>query len=58
MASLDALNQCFGRGTVRLASAVLPPAPKDKAVRAPWEGQACWRSLAFTTRLEDLLIVQ
>ncbi|NKI91617.1 DNA polymerase V [Hymenobacter sp. 1B] len=58
MASLDALNQRFGRGTVRLASAVLPPAPQDKAVRAPWEGQARWRSPAFTTRLEDLLIVR
>ena len=60
MASLDALNERFGRGTVRLASAVLPPAPSapaGRAARPPWEGQAQWCSPAFTTRLEDLLQV-
>ena len=57
MASLDALNQRFGRGTVRLASAVLPPASGGKAARPPWEGKARWLSPAFTTRLEDLLQV-
>lgn len=60
MASLDALNERFGRGTVRLASAVLPPvhlAPVGRAVRPPWEGKAQWCSPAFTTRLEDLLLV-
>lgn len=57
MASLDALNGRFGRGTVRLASAVLPPAPGGKATRPPWEGKARWLSPAFTTRLEDLLLV-
>jgi DNA polymerase V len=58
MASLDALNQRFGRGTVRLASAVLPPTAGGKAVRPPWEGKARWCSPAYTTRLEDLLIVR
>ena len=60
MASLDALNERFGRGTVRLASAVLPPgppAPVGRAARPPWEGKAQWCSPAFTTRLEDLLLV-
>lgn len=56
MASLDALNQRFGRGTVRLASVVLPPAP-TKATRPPWEGKARWLSPAYTTCLEDLLMV-
>ncbi|WP_048826609.1 DUF4113 domain-containing protein [Hymenobacter sp. DG25B] len=58
MASLDALNQRFGRNTVRLASAVLSPAAGGKAVRPPWEGKARWCSPAYTTRLEDLLIVR
>ncbi|UOQ83263.1 Y-family DNA polymerase (plasmid) [Hymenobacter sp. 5414T-23] len=31
MASLDALNERFGRGTVRLASAVLPPSPRPRS---------------------------
>lgn len=57
MASLDALNQRFGRGTVRVASAVLPPVSGGKPARAPWEGKAQWCSPAFTTRLEDLLLV-
>jgi DNA polymerase V len=60
MASLDALNQRFGRGTVRLATAL--PTPAEPAAtggnnRPVWEGKAQWRSPAFTTRLEDLLLV-
>lgn len=58
MVSLDALNARFGRGTVRLASAVLPPAAGGKAARAPRAGKARWCSPAFTTRLEDSLIVR
>ena len=57
MASLDALNQRFGQGTVRVATAVLAPSPVGSAMRPPWEGKAQWRSPAFTTRLEDLLVV-
>lgn len=60
MASLDALNERFGRGTVRVATAVPAPkqlAPAGPASRLPWEGKAQWRSPAFTTRLEDLLVV-
>lgn len=54
MATLDELNARFGRGTVRLGSAV----PQEPAgVRPPWQGQAQWQSPAFTTRLEDLLTV-
>lgn len=60
MASLDALNQRFGRGTVRLATA-LPSltnlGPAGSSSRPAWEGKAQWRSPAFTTRLEDLLLV-
>ena len=52
MARLDALNARFGRGTVQLASRVLPPAAP---ARAPWQGQVRWQSPAFTTRLKDLL---
>lgn len=54
MATLDGLNARFGRGTVRLGSAV-PAGPAG--VRPPWQGQAQWQSGAFTTRLEDLLTV-
>lgn len=54
MATLDGLNARFGRGTVRLGSTV-PTALIGG--RAPWQGQAQWQSRAFTTRLEDLLMV-
>jgi DNA polymerase V len=54
MATLDGLNMRFGRGTVRLGSTV-PTALVSG--QAPWQGQAQWRSGAFTTRLEDLLTV-
>ncbi|QKG55035.1 Y-family DNA polymerase [Hymenobacter sp. BRD67] len=60
MASIDALNERFGRGTVRVATAVPAPGPFTPAGRGnrpPWEGKAHWRSPAFTTRLEDLLLV-
>lgn len=53
MAELDALNRRFGKGTVKLAALVLPPSQ----ARAPWEGQAQWRTPQYTTRLEDLLLV-
>ncbi|WP_426491304.1 Y-family DNA polymerase [Hymenobacter sp. 102] len=53
MAELDALNRRFGKGTVQLASLVLPPGQS----RAPWEGQAQWRTPQYTTRLEDFLLV-
>lgn len=60
MASLDALNERFGRGTVRVATAVPAPgrpASNGSANRPPWEGKAQWRSPAFTTRLEGLMVV-
>ncbi|MBX0293188.1 Y-family DNA polymerase [Hymenobacter sp. HSC-4F20] len=53
MAELDALNRRYGKGTVRLATALTPPGQRQ----APWEGQAQWRTPAYTTRLEDLLLV-
>ncbi|PJJ54960.1 Y-family DNA polymerase [Hymenobacter chitinivorans] len=53
MAELDALNRRFGNGTVRLATSMLGRGEQ----RAPWEGQAQWRTPAYTTRLEDLLLV-
>jgi DNA polymerase V len=52
MATLDRLNARYGRGTVRLCSA-LTAGPVG--ARPPWQGQAQWQSSAFTTRLEDLL---
>jgi DNA polymerase V len=56
MATLDALNSRYGRGTVQLATATLSPAQAQQP-RKPWEGQAKWCSPAYTTRLEDLLQV-
>ncbi|WP_370551402.1 Y-family DNA polymerase [Hymenobacter sp. BT559] len=53
MATLDGLNERFGRGTVRLAAALGPKGGGP----APWQGQAAWRTPAYTTRLEDLLTV-
>ena len=53
MAELDALNRRFGKGTVQLAATALT----QGQVRAPWEGQAQWRTPQYTTRLEDLLLV-
>lgn len=59
MARRDALNERFGRGTVRVAAVPAPnhPAPVGRSSRLPWEGKAQWRSPAFTPRLEDLLLV-
>ncbi|GAB3327423.1 hypothetical protein GCM10027511_37260 [Hymenobacter humi] len=48
MASLDDLNRRFGRGTVRVALAVLPPASGGSPVRTLWEGKAQWCSPAAT----------
>ena len=53
MAEVDTLNRRFGKGTVQLAATALAPGQ----VRAPWEGQAQWRTPQYTTRLEDLLRV-
>jgi DNA polymerase V len=55
MTTLDGLNARFGRGTVRLGSAVPTTLVRG---RAPWQGQAKWQSGAFTTRLEDLMTVK
>ncbi|NML65927.1 Y-family DNA polymerase [Hymenobacter sp. RP-2-7] len=54
MAVLDGLNERFGRGTVQLAAALGPAGSGP----VPWQGQAAWRTPAYTTRLEDLLIVK
>ena len=54
MAALDGLNARFGRGTVQLAAAL---GPKGGGA-VPWQGQAAWRTPAYTTRLEDLMIVK
>jgi len=43
-----------------VATAVPTPGSQPttgSVTRAPWEGKAHWRSPAFTTRLEDLLVV-
>ena len=53
MAALDGLNARFGRGTVQLAAAL--GSKGDGPV--PWKGQAAWRTPAYTTRLEDLMMV-
>ncbi|GAB2712434.1 DNA polymerase V subunit UmuC [Hymenobacter frigidus] len=54
MAALDGLNARFGRGTVQLAAALGPKGGGP----VPWQGQAAWRTPAYTTRLEDLMIVK
>jgi DNA polymerase V len=53
MATLDGLNERFGRGTVRLAAALGPKGGGP----VPWQGQTAWRTPAYTTRLEDLMMV-
>jgi DNA polymerase V len=53
MAALDGLNARFGRGTVQLAAALGP----NGGGPVPWQGQAAWRTPAYTTRLEDLMMV-
>ncbi|WP_374940609.1 Y-family DNA polymerase [Hymenobacter sp. NBH84] len=52
MHCLDTLNHRFGRGTVRPAAAVAPAGQPT-----PWQGNARYRSPAYTTRLTDLLLV-
>ncbi|GAA3943191.1 Y-family DNA polymerase [Hymenobacter algoricola] len=52
MHSLDALNRQFGRGTVRPAATVTAAGQP-----ASWQGKAQHKSQAFTTRLEDLMVV-
>jgi hypothetical protein len=53
MATLDGLNERFGRGTVRLEAALRPKGGEPVL----WQGQAAWRTPTYTTRLEDLLVV-
>jgi DNA polymerase V len=58
MTTLDALNNRYGRGTVKVATALATDSlAMTENGRPPWEGKAQWRSPAFTTRLEDLLLV-
>ena len=45
MATLDQINQRFGRGSLALANA--RPAPH-------WRGREQWRSPRYTTRLDEL----
>ncbi|NVO29704.1 Y-family DNA polymerase [Hymenobacter lapidiphilus] len=52
MHTLDALNRQFGRGTVRPAATVAAAGQP-----APWQGKAQHKSQAYTTRLEDLMVV-
>ena len=54
MAEMDALNRRFGKNTVRLATAV--PAPGLAA--APWAAKAAWKTPAYTTCLQDLMVVR
>ncbi|TGE03853.1 Y-family DNA polymerase [Hymenobacter fodinae] len=53
MRTLDRLNRQFGRGAVRPAATNIPGRQP-----APWQGNAQYRSPAYTTRLEDLLLVR
>jgi len=52
MRSLDALNRQFGRGTVRPAAAMTTG---DQP--APWQGKAQHRTQAYTTRFDDVMVV-
>ncbi|WP_370550324.1 DUF4113 domain-containing protein [Hymenobacter sp. BT559] len=40
-----------------IADARAEPATTEGSNRPVWQGKAQWRSPAFTTRLEDLLLV-
>lgn len=53
MGVLDELNQRYGRGTVKLASAGIPAT----GVRASWAMRQERRSPAYTTCWEDMLEV-
>ena len=53
MAALDGANERFGRETVQLAAAM----GQTGGGLALWQGQAAWHTLAYTTRLERLLVV-
>ena len=53
MAALDGLNARFGRGTVQLALGL----GLKGGGPVPWQGQAAWRTPAYTTRLEELMMV-
>lgn len=52
MQCLDALNQRFGRGAVRPAATVAAAGEPT-----PWQGKFQHRSPAYTTRLEECLVV-
>ncbi|MCR5890391.1 Y-family DNA polymerase [Hymenobacter sp. J193] len=51
MQTIDAVNKQFGRNSVRPASSVA------SGNAPPWQSKALWRTPAYTTRLEDLLVV-
>ena len=53
MATLDGLNARFGRETVQLAAALGPKGGGP----VPWQGQAAWRTPAYTTQLMDMMLV-
>ena len=53
MGVLDELNQRYGRGTVKLASAGI----QAQAERASWAMRQERRSPAYTTCWEDMLVV-
>ncbi|MDU0372124.1 Y-family DNA polymerase [Hymenobacter endophyticus] len=52
MQCLDQVNARFGRGKVTVGCAV-----PSGGEGAPWQSKSQWRSPAFTTRLEDLLLI-
>jgi DNA polymerase V len=54
MAELDKVNQRFGAGKVRFATAQLPKGEYT----APWVGQHQWQTPAYTTCWEDLLCIR
>ena len=52
MAALDSLNERYGRGTLKLASAGLAGAPRN------WTMKQELRTPAYTTRWEDMPVVR
>ncbi|TGE20907.1 Y-family DNA polymerase [Hymenobacter metallicola] len=54
MADLDKVNQRFGAGKVKFATAQLPKGEYT----APWAGQHQWQTPAYTTCWEDLLCIR
>ncbi len=55
MRAMDAINSKFGRGTIGVAGALVPPAKRSG--RIAWTMRRDRLSRCYTTRIEDVLVV-